>query len=123
VLIPRAREARDVLPEKLAEAGCPVTVLPVYDTRPVDQDPAELIEAITAGDIHYVTFTSSSTVKNFFARIPAEVLKASQVKTACIGPITAATLAEYGFIPDVSAAAYTVPALAEAVIADARSSS
>ena len=123
VLIPRAREARDVLPEKLTAAGCAVTVLPVYDTRPVDQDPDELIEAIKAGDIHYVTFTSSSTVKNFFAQIPAEVLKASQVKTACIGPITAATLAEYGFTPDVNAATYTVPALAEAVIADARTTS
>jgi uroporphyrinogen III methyltransferase/synthase len=120
VLIPRAREARDVLPEKLAEAGCTVTVLPVYDTRPVDQDPAEIIQAVKNGEIHYVTFTSSSTVKNFFAQIPPEVLKASAVKTACIGPITAATLAEYGFTPDVNAAAYTVPALAQAVIDDAR---
>ena len=102
-----------------AAAGCSVAVLPVYDTKPADQDPEELIEAIKAGDIHYVTFTSSSTVKNFFAKIPPEVLKASAVKTACIGPVTAATLAEYGFAPDVNAAAYTVPALAQAVIDDA----
>ncbi|MEA4858593.1 uroporphyrinogen-III C-methyltransferase [Solidesulfovibrio sp.] len=119
VLIPRAREAREVLPEKLAEAGAEVTVLPVYDTRPVDRDPAEIVAAMEAGEIRYVTFISSSPVTNFFARISPEVLKAAKVKTACIGPITAKTLGEYGFTPDVVAAAYTVPALAEAVIADA----
>ena len=63
--------------------------------------------------------SSSSTVKNFFAKVPPEVLKEGGVKLACIGPITAATLAEYGFTPDVNAAAYTVPALAQAVIDDA----
>ncbi|EHJ48080.1 uroporphyrin-III C-methyltransferase [Solidesulfovibrio carbinoliphilus subsp. oakridgensis] len=121
VLIPRAREARDVLPEKLAEAGADVSVLPVYDTRPVDQDPQEILEAIRAGEIRYVTFTSSSTVKNFFAKIPPAALQAAgTVKTAVIGPITAKTLAEYGLSADVMAAAYTVPALAEAIIADAR---
>ncbi len=124
VLIPRAREAREVLPEKLTQAGAEVTVLPVYDTRPVDQDPAEILDGIKSGDIRYVTFTSSSTVKNFFAKVPPEALRAvSTVKTACIGPITAATLAEYGFTPDVTAEAYTIPALAEAIIADARKSS
>ena len=124
VLIPRARQARELLPEKLTEAGADVTVLPVYDTRSVDQDPDEIIEAIKAGTIHYLTFASSSTVKNFFARISPEIVKAAgTVKTACIGPITAATLAEYGFTPDVTAAAYTVPALAEAIIADAKGKS
>ncbi|MHC1712751.1 MAG: uroporphyrinogen-III C-methyltransferase [Solidesulfovibrio sp.] len=121
VLIPRAREAREVLPEKLTAAGADVTVLPVYDTRSADQDPAEIVAAIKAGEIDYVTFTSSSTVKNFFAKIPAETLKtAGNVKTACIGPITAATLAEYGMTPDVTAATFTVPALVEAIIADAK---
>lgn len=120
VLIPRAREAREVLPEKLTEAGADVTVLPVYDTRPADQDPDEILEAIKAGDIHYVTFTSSSTVKNFFAKISPEALKAAPgVKTACIGPVTAATLAQYGFTPDVTAATFTIPALAQAILADA----
>ena len=119
VLIPRAREAREVLPEKLAAAGAKVEVLPVYDTKPVDQDPAEIVEAVKAGAIRYVTFTSSSTVKNFFAKVPPEVLREGGVKLACIGPITAKTLGEFGFTPDIVAAAYTVPALAKAVIDDA----
>ena len=119
VLIPRAREAREVLPEKLAAAGADVAVLPVYDTRPADQDPAEIVEAVKSGEIRYVTFTSSSTVTNFFARISPDLLREYKVKTACIGPITAKTLGEYGLVPDVVADSYTVPALAEAVIADA----
>ncbi|MFU2210255.1 uroporphyrinogen-III C-methyltransferase [Solidesulfovibrio sp. C21] len=120
VLIPRAREAREVLPEKLAEAGAYVDVLAVYDTKPVDQDPAEIVEAMRSGAIRYVTFTSSSTVKNFFAKVPPEVVReASGVKLACIGPITAKTLGEFGFTPDIVAEAYTVPALAKAVIDDA----
>jgi uroporphyrinogen III methyltransferase/synthase len=124
VLIPRARQAREVLPERLAEAGAEVTVLAVYETRPSGQDPAEIIEAMRVGEIRYVTFTSSSTVKNFFAAIPPEVLRAAgTVKTACIGPVTAATLAQYGFTPDVTAEAYTIPALAQAIIDDARAAS
>jgi len=120
ILIPRAREAREVLPEKLTEAGATVTVLPVYETKPADQDPEEIIAAIKAGQVHYLTFTSSSTVKNFFAKIAPEALRAAgSVKIACIGPVTAETLARFGFSPDVTAPEFTIPALARAIIADA----
>ncbi|NMC49726.1 MAG: uroporphyrinogen-III C-methyltransferase [Desulfovibrio sp.] len=117
VLIPRAAKAREVLPERLAQAGAAVTVLPVYETRPADQDPREIIEAMRAGEIRYVTFTSSSTVDNFFATIPPETFREFTPGVACavIGPITAATLARYGFSPDVSAEEYTIPALARAI--------
>ncbi len=121
VLIPRAAKAREVLPERLAQAGAAVTVLPVYETRPADQDPHEIIGAMHAGEIRYVTFTSSSTVDNFFARIPPETFREFTPGVACavIGPITAATLAKYGFSPDVSAEEYTIPALARAIAAHA----
>lgn len=117
VLIPRAEKAREVLPEKLAEAGATVTVLPVYATRPVDQDPEEILAAMRAGDIRYVTFTSSSTVDNFFAKIPPQVFREFVPAVACavIGPVTAKTLEKYGFTPEVTAGEYTVPALARAV--------
>ena len=124
VLIPRAREAREVLPEKLSEAGAQVTVLPVYETRPADQDPEEILDAIKAGRIHYLTFTSSSTVTNFFARIPAETLRAAgRIKIACIGPVTAETLARHGLTPDITAETFTIPALAQAISADAEAAS
>ncbi|WP_243362108.1 uroporphyrinogen-III C-methyltransferase [Fundidesulfovibrio terrae] len=120
VLIPRAAQAREVLPEELTRAGAQVTVLPVYETKLAQQDPDEVVAAIEEGEIHYLTFTSSSTVDNFFAMIPTDRLAPlrSKVKIACIGPITAATLKKHGFEPDIQPEAYTIPALAKA-LADA----
>jgi uroporphyrinogen III methyltransferase/synthase len=66
VLIPRAKVAREVLPEELAKAGAEVRVLPVYETRLSQQGPEVIEKALGAGELHYVTFTSSSTVDNFF---------------------------------------------------------
>ncbi len=118
VLIPRARQAREVLPEKLTEAGAEVVVLPVYETRLADADPAEILEALEKGGIQVVTFTSSSTVENFFAKIAPEAFAPykDQVKLACIGPVTAKTLERYGFTPDVMAGEYTIPGLIDAVM-------
>jgi uroporphyrinogen III methyltransferase/synthase len=121
VLIPRAREAREVLPEDLRKAGCHVDVLPVYETRPAQSDASELRAALDEGRIHYVTFASSSTVDNFFALMPAEEMrKHSSVRFACIGPVTARTLEKYGFAPAVQPADYTIPALVAALVEDAR---
>ena len=117
VLIPRAAQAREVLPEELCKAGAQVEVLPVYETRPAAQDPQEILEAITQGEIHYLTFTSSSTVDNFFARIAPATLAPLRDKLAiaCIGPITAATLRKHGFEPDIQPEDYTIAALAKAL--------
>jgi uroporphyrinogen III methyltransferase/synthase len=120
VLIPRAREAREVLPEDLRKAGCRVDVLPVYETRPTQKDAAELRAALDAGRVHYVTFASSSTVDNFFALMPAdEMRRHTSVRFACIGPVTAKTLEKYGFSASVQPADYTIPALVAALAEDA----
>lgn len=121
VLIPRAREAREILPEKLAEAGAEVDLVPAYETIPDQSGAGELKEMLDAGDIDIVTFTSSSTVKNLvaildgydFTRLPAEVT------VACIGPITAETARDLGLRVDLVADSYTIPGLVEALIADA----
>lgn len=116
VLIPRAKVAREVLPEQLAKAGADVRVLPVYETRLAQRDPAELVAALEKGKIQALTFTSSSTVENFFALLPAETLKQHpEVKIACIGPVTAKTLGRFGFAPSIQPADYTIPALVEAL--------
>jgi uroporphyrinogen III methyltransferase/synthase len=116
VLVPRARVAREVLPEELAKAGCNVRVLPVYETRLAQQDPAEIVAALEKGRIDVLTFTSSSTVENFFTLLAPETLKKHPgVKIACIGPVTAKTLARYGFTPDIQPADYTIPGLVEAL--------
>ncbi len=117
VLIPRAREAREVLPEELRKAGAEVDILPVYETV-LDQGKVDsFMERLEAGEIHCVTFASSSTVDNFFSLVPPATLRelAPDVKLACIGPVTAATLERHGFTPHIQPEDFTIPALAEAV--------
>jgi len=115
-LLPRAREAREVLPERLRAFGARVDVVPVYETMPSSEGREAVLEALEAGRIDCVTFGSSSTVRNFFASVSPELMKQHpQVKLAAIGPVTAQTLRKYGFEPDVMPAEYTVPALADAV--------
>lgn len=121
VLIPRARVAREVLPEELRKAGADVRVLPVYETGLNESGPKALVEKLEAGEVDYVTFTSSSTVENFFELLAPEKFRAyvDKVKLACIGPVTAKTLSGFGFTPDIQPDDYTVPALAAALADDA----
>ncbi len=117
VLVPRAREAREVLPEELRKAGATVDVLPVYETV-LDQGKVEAFtRRLEAGEIHCITFASSSTVDNFFSLVPPDTLRelAPEVRLACIGPVTAETLASHGFTPHIQPEDFTIPALAEAV--------
>jgi len=122
VLIPRAEKAREVLPQELVRAGAQVDVVPVYRTGLAEQSGEDILQAMQDGHIHYVTFTSSSTVDNFFQLIPPEKLQPyvpKQVKLACIGPITAKTLKGYGFVAHIQPEEYTIPALAQALVEDA----
>jgi uroporphyrinogen III methyltransferase/synthase len=121
VLIPRAKKAREVLPEALRTAGADVDVLPVYETvlaQSLDVD--ALLEQFQSGKIHYVTFTSSSTVDNFFSILDAEKLKpyvlSGNIKLACIGPITAKTLQKYGFDPHIQPEEFTIDGLVKAMV-------
>lgn len=111
-LLPRAREARDVLPEKLTAAGAVVDVLPVYETRPSDKGKEDVLAKLEAGEIHCITFGSSSTVTNFLSLVSVEKLKQYPgVRFACIGPITASTLKEAGLTCDIQPDEYTIPGL------------
>jgi len=119
VLIPRAKVAREVLPEELKNAGCNVTVLPVYETKLVQASGEEIEEAMKNEAIQYVTFTSSSTVENFFELISPDTLKCyPDVKIASIGPVTSKTVARFGFSPAFEPQDYTIPGLVEALLAD-----
>ncbi len=117
-LIPRAKEAREVLPDKLREAGCSVDVVPVYETVRADSDAAALKEVLEAGEVDCVTFASSSTVDNFFELVPADDFRrlAPDCKLACIGPITATTLKKHGFEPAIQPEDFTIPALVDAIV-------
>ncbi len=118
VLIPRAEIAREVLPRELEKAGAEVRVLPVYRTVLAGENQEEVLQALKQGDIQFITFTSSSTVHNFFRLIPARDVAAYVhfgLRLACIGPVTAKSLEEYGFQADVLPREYTIPGLVQAL--------
>jgi uroporphyrinogen III methyltransferase/synthase len=118
VLIPRAKVAREVLPDKLREAGAEVVVPPAYETVPTAEGKDQLARDLEAGLIDCVTFTASSTVDNFVGAFGAEeaarLLAGSRV--VCIGPITAGTARGHGLRIDAEARKYTIPGLIEAVV-------
>ena len=118
VLIPRAKVAREVLPEKLREAGAEVVVPPAYESVPSSEGSEKLGERLEAGAIDCVTFTASSTVENFVGAFgegeAARLLAGTRV--ACIGPITAETARGHGVRVDAEAGEYTISGLVEAVV-------
>jgi uroporphyrinogen III methyltransferase/synthase len=119
ILIPRAREARAVLPVELRKMGAVVNEVTAYETLEV-RDLAELlIDQLRSGDIDLVTFTSSSTVRNFAALLPPDEIPAlmKNVTVACIGPITAETARSLGFHVSICAENYTIPGLVDAILA------
>ncbi|HEX8835108.1 MAG TPA: uroporphyrinogen-III C-methyltransferase, partial [Abditibacteriaceae bacterium] len=117
VLVVRAVEGREVLEETLREGGANVTVARCYRNVP-DASQAQNVRAmLQAGEISWVTFSSSSTVRNFIEAIGAEVVEATRAsfRVACIGPVTATTASECGLAPDVVAEQASVESLVVAV--------
>ena len=107
ILIPRAEEAREILPQELIKYGAEVDVAPTYKTISAVEDDINL------DNIELITFTSSSTVKNLLSSINKDNLK--NIKTAAIGPITSATLKDFGIDADIVATEYTIDGLVEAI--------
>ena len=117
VLLPRAKETRDVLVVELRRLGVTVTEVPAYQTRRIEDGVVRLREALASGSVDAVTFTSSSTARNFAEQFSDSERSAwrGRIAVASIGPITAATAAEYGLSTDVMPSEYTIPALARAL--------
>lgn len=117
ILLPRAKETRDVLVVELRRLGVAVTEVPAYQTRRIEDGVVRLREALASGSVDAVTFTSSSTARNFAEQFSDAERSAwrGRMAVASIGPITAATAAEYGLSTDVMPSEYTIPALARAL--------
>jgi len=123
VLLPRAAEAREVLPKELARRGAEVDVVPAYRTVRSAPEAEPVRAMLRDGNIHAVTFTSSSTVKHFLELVGGEARHLLRgVVVASIGPITADTAARHGIASDVVPEKYTIPALADALIRHFRKS-
>ena len=115
VLLARAAEGRDVLPDALREGGAEVDVIPLYET--VAEAPApEAIEGAREAD--YLTFTSSSTVRNLVEAVGPDA--APRARVVSIGPITSEAAREAGLTVDVEAERHDVEGLVEAILDDAR---
>ena len=116
ILLPRAAVAREILPAMLRDAGATVDEVPAYETIAPRGDLSELRDRLARRAVDLVTFTSSSTVRNFVALIGADAgpLLAG-VRAACIGPITADTAHAAGLEVVVQPATYTIAAFTTAI--------
>ncbi|MEK7748117.1 MAG: uroporphyrinogen-III C-methyltransferase [Nitrospirota bacterium] len=114
-LIPRAMEAREVLPSEIKKRGGAVDVVPAYQTIAPER---QVFEAVfEKGRVDMITFASASTVRNFMEGLDSSRLElAKRSVIACIGPITAQSAEKYGLRVSVMPKEYTFPALTEAIV-------
>lgn len=122
LLLARAKVARDVIPRELIKLGAKVDVVEAYETV-VPQKSRTKLRAILRDpkkrpDV--VTFTSSSTVRNFLSLVAGRNAGATQalqgIRFASIGPVTSSTLRELGLPVHIEAKEYTIPGLIEAIV-------
>lgn len=128
VLLVRAAAARDVIPRELRQMGGTVHVVEAYETV-VPGSSKMKVQSLMKDPVqrpHVVTFTSSSTVRNFVellggrGRPPHIPDLLDGVRLASIGPITSATLREFGLPVHVEAEEYTITGLTRAIVDDRR---
>ena len=114
VLLPRAAEARDVIPQTVRAAGATLDIVDVY-RNVVPENALELVSAwkTSGGGADWITFTSGSTVKNWLSLAGRESL--NNVRLASIGPATTAVIQKHGLRVDAEARPHTIPALIEAI--------
>jgi uroporphyrinogen III methyltransferase / synthase len=111
VLIARAAEARELLPDALRKRGAEVDVVTLYETVAEQPDPEELERA---RDADFITFTSSSTVRNFMEASPNGIPEGAKVVS--IGPVTSEAAREAGLTVDIEAERHDIDGLVEALL-------
>ncbi len=142
ILLPRAAESRKVLVRELQRAGAIVDEIAAYSTLPVASNDAhgrDVLYLLQTHQIDIITFTSSSTVRNFVQWLTSCTERESvgvqepdpvgvrslinaQLKIACIGPITAQTAREQGLTVHIEAKEFTIDGLVEAIVQDEKDS-
>ena len=114
VLLARAAEARDVLPDALRERGAKLDVVALYETVAEAPDP-EAVEAAQSAD--FLTFTSSSTVHNLVSALAGKMPRGARVVS--IGPVTSEAAREAGLQVDVEADRHDIDGLVDALLGEA----
>ena len=130
VLLARAKVARDVIPSELRKLGARVDVVEAYETVIPQASRRRLRAALRSSRrrLDVITFTSSSTVRNFVALLGESRGRVGRghtgasvkrhlkgVRLASIGPVTSSTLRDLGLRVDIEAAEYTIPGLINAI--------
>jgi uroporphyrinogen-III synthase len=132
VLLVRAKVARDVIPRELRRAGAQVDVVEAYETVVPQTSRVRLRAALgnPRRRPHVVTFTSSSTARNFVELLggPRRAGRKARgrerprhtnldgILMASIGPVTSSTLRELGLRVDIAAKEFTIPGLVDAIV-------
>ncbi len=111
VLIARAAEARELLPDALRKRGAQVDEVALYETVAETPDPDELERA---RDADFITFTSSSTVRNFLEASPNGIPEGAKIVS--IGPITSQAIREAGLSVDVETERHDIDGLVNALL-------
>jgi uroporphyrinogen-III synthase len=119
VLLVRAKVARDVIPEELRAAGAQLDVVEAYETVVPEKSRKRLQSLMRNARRcpHVVTFTSSSTAKNFAELLNNDRGRAPKnIEFASIGPVTSATLRELQIPPTIEAREFTMGGLIRAIV-------
>lgn len=114
ILIPRAAEARAILPEQLRRLGAEVDVLRLYEAILPEESRFPLQRLLTGPRPDLIAFTSSSTVRNF-VKLAEPIDDFRAFKFASIGPITSETARSLGLSIEIEPSRSTIPALADAI--------
>jgi uroporphyrinogen-III synthase len=121
VLLARAKVARDVIPTELRKVGARVDVVEAYETV-VPRSSKRRLQSVMKDSNrrpHVITFTSSSSVRNFVGLLRGQECPPHTVldgmRLASIGPVTSATLRELGLPVHIEAEEYTIPGLIRAI--------
>jgi uroporphyrinogen III methyltransferase/synthase len=117
VLLPRAQEARDVIPEGLAKMDAICDIATTYRTVRSDRSASELVPFFDEEKVDVITFTSPSTVANFLRIMGPDFHLPAKVRIACIGPVTEAAARKAGLPVDILQERYTIPGLVDALVA------
>ncbi len=130
ILLARAAGARKMLATALQQAGAHVDEVAAYDTLAASADDERgrtVLHLLKTGQIDILTFTSSSTVRNFMQWLAhctegdatidlPHLLRNEQPRIACIGPVTSQTARELGLTVHIEASEYTIDGLIEAIV-------
>lgn len=125
ILLPRAEGSRRILVEELQNHGAGVSEIQVYHAEVPSGGHEQLQRLLQEERIDFITFTSSSTAHHF-VEMAGDLLSGidfNKIRIASIGPITSATLHEYGLPVAIEAAEFTMSGLVDAIAEDLSQSS